>query len=172
MNKWILLLALTPAISQADAPGPDSAWTFSEVDNPSGYGSMHVVSQPAGNAIRGESAGSEVTPVLAFGCSPGDAALTAYIDWQRFISSFSTEVGFKVDGGSFTWLKWKVDSSEEMTLSPSPDDSKSLLEKLGAGKELLVEVSPYSESPVNATFELAGVDSALAELRTHCTQGK
>lgn len=172
MNKWILLLALMPAICPAGAPGPDSGWAFSEVDHPSGYGSMYIVSQAAGNAIRGESAGSEVTPVLAFGCSPGDDALTAYIDWQRFISSFSTEVGFKVDGGGFSWLKWKVDDSEKLTISPSADDSTQLIDKLGEGKELLVEVSPYSESPVTTTFELAGVEDALAELRTRCVQRK
>ena len=126
------------------------------------------VYQDGGNTIKDEYATKDVTPRLAFHFVPGDPAVIARIDWQRFISSFSTEVGFKVDGGKFTWLKWKVDGSEKITISPSADDTGRLLGALAGGSELLVDISPYSEGPVTVTFDLAGLDDALEALRGRC----
>ena len=99
---------------------------------------------------------------------PGDATVVARIDWRRFISSFSTEVGFKVGDAGFTWLKWKVDSSEKVTYSPSGDDTRKLIDLLGPSGELIVEVSPYSEGPVTVSYDLEGLDQALESLSERC----
>ena len=124
--------------------------------------------QDAGNTITDESGAKDVTPRLEFHCSPGDGAIIARIDWQRFISSFSTEVGFKVDDGRFTWLKWKLTSNEQVTYSPGADDTQKLIAALGSGDSLLVDVTPYSEGPVTVTFDLAGLHDALGELAARC----
>ena len=124
--------------------------------------------QDAANTIKDASAQNDVTPRIEFRCTPGDPAVTASVDWGRFISAFSTEVGFKVDDGRFMWLKWKVDSSEQVTYSPSVDDSAKLIEALSTGSTLTVDVSPYSEGPVVVTYDLAGLAAALAGLRERC----
>ena len=124
------------------------------------------ISQYAANTIKDESWSKDVTPRMQFAC--GGGGVVASIDWQRFISSFNTEVGFKVDGGKFTWLKWKVDSSERVTVSPSASDTQKLLDAIGGGSELLVEVTPYSESPVTVTFDLQGLGDSLEQLRATC----
>ena len=131
-------------------------------------GEDEMLYQESGNTIKDEYATKDVTPRLEFHCSPGDPAVTARIDWQRFISSFSTEVGFKVDDGKFTWLKWKVDGSEKVTLSPSPDDTQRLIDVMVGGSQLLVDVTPYSEGPVTVTYELAGFADALETLKAAC----
>ena len=125
------------------------------------------VSRDAGNTIKDESWSKDVTPRMQFACAPG-GEIIASIDWRRFISSFNTEVGFKVDGGKFTWLKWKVDGTEKVTISPSASDTQTLLDAVGNGSELLVDVTPYSESPVTVTFDLAGLADRLAELKAGC----
>jgi hypothetical protein len=126
-----------------------------------------AIARDGGNSIKDESWSSEVTPRMRFSCAPG-GEIIASIDWRRFISSFSTEVGFKVDGGKFTWLKWKVDGSEKVTISPSASDTQTLIDAIGAGNELLVEVTPYSEGPVTVTFELEGLAAALETLKASC----
>jgi hypothetical protein len=126
-----------------------------------------AITQTGGNSIKDESWSKDVVPRMQFSCAPG-GEIIASIDWQRFISSFSTEVGFKVDGGKFTWLKWKVDGSEKVTISPSASDTQKLIDAIGAGGELLVDVTPYSEGPVTVTFDLDGLTAALDTLRTHC----
>ena len=124
--------------------------------------------QDAGNTIKDETARNDVTPRIEFRCTPGDPSITANIDWGRFISSFSTEVGFKVDDGKFMWLKWKVDNSEQVTVSPSAEDSARLIEALNEGSTLTVDVLPYSEGPVVVTYNLAGFPAAIESLRSRC----
>jgi len=157
MRKLTAMLILLPAASWA---GADSNWLLDTSDGIS-------ISQDGGNTIKDESYTKDVTPRMAFVCS-GGGSVTAQIDWKRFISSFSTEVGFKVDGGKFTWLKWKVDGSEKVTLSPSADDTRKLVDALGIGSSLLVEITPYSEGPVEVSFDLAGFAGQLDELGKTC----
>lgn len=131
-------------------------------------GDAPLMSQAAATPVRDEAASGTVTPVLFFTCGSGEIAVTAGIDWQRFISSFSTEVGFKVDGGTFTWMKWKLDDSENVTLSPSAADTARLAALMASGDRLLVEVSPYSEAPVSTEFDLTGFSAALEALQERC----
>ncbi len=131
-------------------------------------GEVESIASDAGNTIKDEYAQNEVTPRMMFQCAPGDPAITARIDWGRFISAFSTEVGFKADDGKFMWLKWKVDGSEQVTLSPSPDDTRRLLDALQGASVLTVDVSPYSEGPVVVTFDLTGFAEALSALQASC----
>jgi len=166
MKLASLMLPLLVACSAAQSQ--DEKWRSQMMDDPTGYASVAVLQQDSATTIKDEYAKNNVTPVLEFRCTPGDATVTARIDWQRFISSFSTEAGFKVDGGRFTWLKWKVDPSEKVTLSPSPADSQKLIDLLVGGSELLVEISPYSEGPVTARYDLAGLADALDDLRSQC----
>jgi type VI secretion system protein VasI len=166
MKLASLILPLLVACSAAQSQ--DEKWRSQMIDDPAGYSSVAVLQQDSATTIKDEYASNDVTPVLEFRCTPGDATITARIDWQRFISSFSTEAGFKVDGGRFTWLKWKVDPSEKVTMSPSPADSQKLIDLLVGGSELLVEISPYSEGPVTASYDLAGLADALDDLRSQC----
>jgi hypothetical protein len=152
----------------ADAPAAESAWRQVMADDDSGYGEVAVLYQDAGSTIKDEYASKDVTPRLELHCSPGDPSITARIDWRRFISSFGTEVGFKVDAGRFTWHKWKTDSSEKITLSPSTDDTTKLIGLMGTGSRLTVEITPYSEGPVEVSFDLAGFDEALLALQDAC----
>jgi hypothetical protein len=168
MRHLLPILVFLPLPLLADAPADGSAWQQATMDDESGYGEVAVLYQAAGNSIKDESASADVTPRLEIRCSPGDPSLTARIDWQRFISSFSTELGFKVDDGRFTWLKWKTDSSEQVTLSPSAEDTATLIRLMGSGSRLTVEVTPYSEGPVEVGFDLTGFDEALLALQDAC----
>ena len=157
MKKLTAIMILLPAALWA---GADANWLLDTSDGIS-------ISQDAGNTIKDESYTKDVTPSMALVCS-GGGSITAQIDWKRFISSFSTEVGFKVDGGKFTWLKWKVDGSEKVTLSPSADDTGKLVDALGMGNSLLVEISPYAQGPVEVNFDLNGFAEKLDELKGAC----
>lgn len=168
MRKLLFLTVALPALACADAPGPDSGWNLKSMDDPSGFGSAETMYQDSSKNIADEAATGEVTPRLEFRCTPGDGTVTARISWNRFISSFSTEVGIKVDGGRFMWLKWKMDQSEQTTVSPSAGDSQKLIDALVAGGELLVEVSPYSMGPETAEFDLTGFADSLAALTARC----
>ncbi|RLA34625.1 MAG: hypothetical protein DRR11_02285 [Gammaproteobacteria bacterium] len=159
-----LLLPLTTVFA-------DSAdWTIAIGKDSSPYETIASLQQDSLTTIKDEYAKQDLRPQLEFRCTAGEMAITARIDWQRFISSFSTELGFKVDGGRFTWLKWKVDQSNKVTFSPSAADSQKLIELALGGEKLLVEVTPYSASPVTVEYDLEGFSGALAELKDRCSQ--
>lgn len=127
--------------------------------------SRPALSQRSATAIKDESAKNDVTPVFSFRCDP---PVNARIDWHRFISSFNTEVGFKVDDGKFTWLKMKVDDSEQVTYSASSDDTLQLVELFSTGRKLTIEVTPYAGAPVTAEFDLTGFESVFGVLQANC----
>jgi invasion protein IalB len=53
-------------------------------------------------------------------------------------------------------------------LSPSADDTRKLVDALGMGNSLLVEISPYAQAPVEVSFDLTGFSEKLDELNDAC----
>lgn len=162
-----LLALISGCVIAGESPVPDQ-WELSIGEDATSFAVVATLRQDSATSIKDEYATKDVVPVLELRCSPGDASITARVDWGRFISSFNTEVGFKVDDGKRLWLKWGVDRSEKVTISPSADDSAKLVEKMLAGDALEIEISPYSEGPVTAMYDLTGFDVALQRLRESC----
>ena len=157
-----------PGLAVAQATDLEGSWVLTLGEDSSSYEVVALLQQDSANTIKDEYATKDVVPQLMLRCVPGDPTITARIDWQRFISSFNTEVGFKVDDGKTLWLKWGVDRSNKITVSPSADDSRNLVEHLQEGKSLRVEVSPYSEPPVTAEYDLTGFATGLKALLKEC----
>jgi hypothetical protein len=145
----------------------DSAWELG-IDESISWETVHVLSQRSRDSIADEYATKQVHPVLDFRCTEGGGAMAMRIDWQRFVSSFSTEAGFQVDGHKRSWLKLGVDDSNRITLSRSAADVEALVASLSGGDTLNVEIEPYSEPSVSVNFDLAGFDAAIASLEAAC----
>ena len=161
-----LMFAITLLAGCAVAEETPSAWTMG-TDPEVTWETVHVLSQPSTMAVLDES-GGEVTPILSLRCTEGGGEISMQIDWQRFISSFNTEAGFKVDNGSRDWLKLGVDGSNKITLSRSASDVSSLMDALGSGSTLNVEIAPYSEPSIFAEFDLAGFSASADALKSAC----
>lgn len=157
-----------PGLAFAQSTDLEGSWILRVGEDPSSYEIVASLQQDAANTIKDEYATRDVVPQLMLRCAPGDPAITARIDWKRFISSFNTDVGFKVDDGKTLWLKWGVDRSNKITLSPSADDSSTLIDHLRDGRALQVEVAPYSEPPVTVEYDLTGIVSGLESLLKAC----
>lgn len=164
----IAYLVFCSGVACAQSEISEGTWSIVVSDDPASYQSFVLLQQEAMDTIKDEYATSNVIPVLEFRCTPGNAEITPVIDWRRFISSFNTEVGFRVDGGKMLWQKWGVDQSNKVTASKSVADSQSIVEHLRGGRNLEVEVTPYSESPVTVRFDLAGLSSGLDTLQKEC----
>ena len=164
----ICFMMAGPGLALAQSTNLEGSWTLTVGEDPSSYEIVASLQQDSANTIKDEYATRDVVPQLVFHCAPGDPTVTARIDWKRFISSFNTEVGFKVDDGKTLWLKWGVDRSNKITLSPSTADSRNLIDHLREGGLLQVEVAPYSESPVTVEYDLTGIASGLDALLNEC----
>ncbi len=168
MRVIATLVILLAGIASAETLSVAGHWILASSEDPSIPNPTVVLRQDSATTIKDEAAEDDVTPRLRFRCAPGDTSITASIDWRRFISSFSTEAGFKVDDRRFLWLKWKVDQTKQVTSSPSTEDTRKLTTLLKSGRKLLVEITPYSESPVTVEFDLTGFADAIDALAAHC----
>ena len=163
----ILAFIFSCSLALADDVEP---WQMSVGNDASSYETVATISQSSQSPIKDEYATKDVFPKLIFQCMPqqGDG-ISAKIDWQRFISSFNTDVSFKVDEKKRLWLKFGVDSSNKITSAKSSDDSKTLLEYLSGGSVLTIGVTPYSESAVSVTYDLSTLDDSIADLQSECS---
>lgn len=160
------LLVLT-ASAYAGADG--SAWVLETTMDPATYQPVAVLHQASGNSIGDEYRSKEVSPRLEFRCVPGAGEdVKVRIDWQRFISSFNTEVTFATDEAEPLTVKLGVDRSNKITMTKGAEDDAALLDYLSGGDALAVTVTPYSEVPVTVHYSLAGIDEELAKLEASC----
>ncbi len=162
-------LAFYASVAIAESNDREGNWTIATGEDPAtSYRSFVSLEQESVDTIKDQYATRDVHAVLVFRCALGDAAIAAHIDWRRFISSFNTEIGFGVDGGKMLWQKWGVDASNRITQSKTAADAQALVELLVTGSELMVEVTPYAESPLTVRFDLAGLSQGLDTLRKDC----
>ena len=162
----IAALAGCAIADETDSAG-EPAWSLG-IDDSISWETVHVLSQTSQDSIADEYAARQVTPRLELRCTAGDSALAMRIDWQRFISSFGTEAGFRVDDGERNWLTLGVDDSNRVTMSRSADDVAELVAAMSAGHTLNVEIAPYSEPSVFVNFDLAGFEDAQRALMEAC----
>jgi hypothetical protein len=167
-NTYRILLLYAFLVVNAFSEGDvDANWSLELTEND--YEQVVSLHQESREAIPDEYATKEVRPLLAFRCTPGgDGDVRVTIDWRRFISSFNTEVGFKVDDKELLLLNWGVDRSNKVTAPRRGGADPGLIDFLRGGKALRVEVIPYAESLITISYDISGIDEALAALRNRC----
>ncbi len=143
-------------------------WALGDADDPQSSQPVTSLSQDAIATIGDEYGTRQVRPRLEFRCSQGSASLRLRIDWQRFISSFDTEVSFAADAEEPLSVRLAVDRSNEVTSTRDAGDAASLAAYLAGRSELAVTVTPYAGVPVTIRYDLAGLDAGLEQLRDAC----
>jgi len=164
-----MIVSAILTMSIAAAVSADEFWSLeSSVDESNGE-AVTSLQQKSNDSIRDESGKNDVYPVLKFQCVPGsDPNIRFRIDWRRFISSFNTEVGFRVDGGKALWLKLGVDQTNKITLSKSSTDVNKLVQLFGDATTVELEVAPYSEPSVFVRFDISSFNSAVGTMNERC----
>ena len=66
------------------------------------------------------------------------------------------------------WLKLGVDQSNKITLSKSASDVGKLIKKLSEGRNVEVDVAPYSEPSVLVRFDISTFGAAIESLQEAC----
>ena len=169
MRRLLTIAVLLAAVTTVSGEEIDEHWSLA-LGALSDFEVSISIQQESPDAIPDEYAAKEVHPLIDFRCSArGDGTVTLLVDWRRFISSFNTEVGFKVDDGKADWLKMGVDSSNRITIANSAEDTARLIESLKSGSTLAVEVAPYSEPSVTVHFDVSTFADAYAKLVDSCT---
>lgn len=167
--KNAIAVAFVFQIAVGHAEPLDDYWSLTSGEDASSGQLFMSLQQESADTILDEYGKTSVRPVLQFQCAPGsNESVTFRINWHRFISSFNTEAGFRVDGGKAFWIKLGVDRSNTITLSRSASDVEKFALKIVDAKILEIEIAPYSEAPVFAKFDVSTFTAAMDSLRESC----
>ena len=160
------LLPLAAVAALAEVP---ANWSVESGPDPVTYETVAALHLESLGTIPDEYASKEVRPRLELRCLPDhNGSISVRINWGRFISSFNTEVGFKVDDKELILLNLGVDKSNRITMTRAASDDQRLMEYLAGGRRLRIEVIPYSESLVTVDYDITGFANALAALEARC----
>jgi type VI secretion system protein VasI len=107
--------------------------------------------------------GRAVRPSLVIRCK--ESKTTAYIDWGSYLGLDETQVLTRIDDAPASKESWSISTDHEATFAESPI---SLIKSLLGKTKLLAQVTPYGESPVLATFSIAGLENGVASVRSAC----
>jgi type VI secretion system protein VasI len=89
-----------------------------------------------------------------------------YINWASFLGSESTFVTHRVGKDKAVRQSWVVSTDHKSSFYPG--SPVSTLKKMIDTNSFVVNVTPYSESPVTATFDISGASEALSDVRKGC----
>ncbi len=89
-----------------------------------------------------------------------------YINWESFLGTEEAIVTHRVGKEKAVRQAWTVSTDHQSSFYPvSP---VSVLKKMATADSFVVSVTPYSESPVTATFDISGAENALTDIRKGC----
>ena len=100
---------------------------------------------------------------LLLRCQSGETSL--YINWRDYLGS-EANVLLRVGDEEASTRRWSLSTDSQATFAPG--NNRELIERLLTVDRLVAQVTPYSESPITAVFELAGIQEAILPLRETC----
>ena len=135
------------------------AWDVSENSNPMDDTKTVVL---ALDSTQGQNRLGRV-PFLIMRCQSMKTSL--YIGWNDYLGSDRQRVNIRIGTKKAKSESWPLSTDKTATFSPAP---VSLIKQMLKADKLVMQTTPYNESPVTAVFPLAGLDEAIKPLRKVC----
>jgi type VI secretion system protein VasI len=110
--------------------------------------------------------GRSHVPMLTLRCSEGTTA--AYIDWGEFLGSDDLPVEVRVDSSAARERRWDISSDNQAAGLWYGGTAIPFIQSLIDSNKLVVRLTPYSESPVTATFVTTGFRQHASQLAQAC----
>lgn len=89
-----------------------------------------------------------------------------YINWSDFLGTDSAQVTYRIGSDKATVSDWGLSSDNKASFYPG--EPVAFINALLRQNILVAQVTPYSESPLTATFDLTGLANAVKPLREAC----
>jgi type VI secretion system protein VasI len=105
-----------------------------------------------------------VRPTLYIRCKENRTEL--YISWGVYLGLDTTTLLTRLDSEKAKSATWHLSTDNEATFYPGSPIS--FIRNLLQHNTLLVQVTPYGESPVMVTFDLRGLEEAVKPLQEAC----
>ena len=102
-------------------------------------------------------------PTLILRCS--ENTTNAYINWDMFLGMDSIKVLTRIDKQKAKTRSWYISTDNKAAFAPK---NIAFIRSLFGHEKLLQQLTPYSESPKTASFEIGGLKEAIKPLRKAC----
>jgi type VI secretion system protein VasI len=106
--------------------------------------------------------GDPITLVIR--CRAGTTDI--YIDWHQVVNTESQTVDWGLGYGSLSSASWRVSTDNEATFYPGDDVSQ--VKEFFGHTRLVVLTTPSGYLPITATFDITGIQNAVAGVRQTC----
>ncbi|WP_439412327.1 type VI secretion system-associated protein TagO [Enterobacter ludwigii] len=108
--------------------------------------------------------GEMTTPKLYISCQ--EKKTEAYIDWGVYLGLDETTMIHRIDKQKAINKSWYISTGTTAVFYRG--NTVGFIKGLSAGDMLYAKITPYSENPVSATFNLGGLSEALKPLQKSC----
>lgn len=105
-----------------------------------------------------------VRPSLFIRCA--ENTTNVFVNWGLYLGLDSTRMLTRFDDAKATTNKWSISTDNKTVFVRGSDIA--FTKKMMNYNKLLVQITPYGESPVMATFNIRGLSGAIKPLREAC----
>lgn len=89
-----------------------------------------------------------------------------FVNWSSFIGTDNTTVTYRVGQSKAVTKSWQISTDHTSTFYPG--SPVKMLKEMTLADRFIVNVTPYSENPVTAIFDVSGAESAFTDIRKGC----
>jgi type VI secretion system protein VasI len=89
----------------------------------------------------------------------------AFLNWDTFLGSDGLNVTSRIDKVPATTSYWSISTDHKASFMPQ---QVATLKKFEGASSYVVNLTPYSESPITAIFDVTGANEAFKDIRRDC----
>jgi len=165
LQRLVCYDSIAKSLGYSRTPSPTNVagsgkWQVSNLQNP--LDDTRTVALSLG-ATTGESRYGDPV-VLVIRCQSGK--INAFINWSSYLGLEQTPVTTRLGAGETKTQRWPLSTDNKASFYPG--DAGAFLEQLLSADRFVAQTTPYSESPITAVVELAGLSAAVKPLREVC----
>ena len=94
-----------------------------------------------------------------------DNTTEAYINWKTFLGSDGIRVTSRIDKNPAKTSTWDISTDHKASFMPN---AAATLKNFIGATSFVANLTPYSESPITAVFDITGAESALEDISKGC----
>ena len=150
----------TTEVTPTSSPGK---WQTSVETSPVDDSKNVILVLPGNESFR-SNFGEQTTPSLYVACR--EKKTEVFMDWDVYLGLNETTMLYRIDKQKAVNRTWTISTDTKAVFyRGKPID---FIKKLMGGGKLYAQITPYNESPVSTTFDLAGLSHAIKPLQEAC----
>lgn len=156
--------ALPPTVAEESKPAVGvGKWQVSTKTSPIDDSENVYVILSANDSFRSQF-GELITPSLYITCREKKTEL--FLNWDTYLGLNETQMLSRLDKQKAKTKMWDISSDTKSVFYRG--NVIEFIKALSKSNSMFTQITPYNESPVSVTFEVAGLSEALKPLQKAC----